>query len=151
MLEILPHAAGPPEHIHENFEERFTVREGEINILINGEKKTLRAGETISVPPMTPHKPFNETDRIAVIQSDQDTNSLPAEFGYYLSQMYPIMDREVGDLEMIMQLSAFGNEMDTWLANGPPIIVQRAMRILMEPTARLLGYKNYYPEHRPHR
>ena len=150
-LEILPHAAGPPEHIHEGFEERFTVREGEISILINGEKRTLRAGETISVPPMTPHKPLNETDRTAVIQSDQDTDSLPVEFGYYLSQIYPIMDKEGGDLEMIMQLSAFGNEMDTWLANGPPIVAQKAMRILLEPTARLLGYKKYYPEYGPPR
>ncbi len=147
-LEILPHAAGPPEHIHEAFEERFTVREGEVNILVNGEKKTLKPGETVTIPPMTPHKPFNETDRTAVIQSDQDLDSLPVQFGYFLSQMYPIMDREGGNLDLIMQLSVFGNEMDSWLV-GPPIIFQKTMRILLEPTARLLGYKKYYPEFRP--
>ena len=62
-LEIMPHAGGPPEHLHENFEERFTVREGTVSVLVNGEKKTLRAGESLTIPPMTPHRPFNEQIR----------------------------------------------------------------------------------------
>jgi mannose-6-phosphate isomerase-like protein (cupin superfamily) len=150
-LEIMPHAGGPPEHLHESFEERFTVKEGTVSFLIGGEKKTLGPGESISIPPMTAHKPFNETDQIAVVQSDKDIHSLPIQFGYFLSQMYPVMDQEGGILEMVMQLSVFGTEMDSWLASGPPLPVQKAMRILLEPTARLLGYRNYYPEYHPRR
>jgi mannose-6-phosphate isomerase-like protein (cupin superfamily) len=150
-LEIMPHAAGPPEHVHESFEEKFTVKEGRVSFLVGGEKKVLGSGESMTIPPMTPHKPFNETDQIAVVQSDEDVRSLPIQFGYYLSQMYPIMDKEGGNLDMILQLSAFGNGMDSWLAGGLPIAIQKAMRVGLEPTARLLGYNSYYPEHRPRR
>jgi quercetin dioxygenase-like cupin family protein len=149
-LEIMPHATGPPEHVHESFEEKFRVKEGRISFLVGGEKKVLGPGESMTIPPMTAHKPFNETDQIAVVQSD-DVRSLPIEFGYYLSKMYPIMDKEGGNLGILLQLSAFGNGMDSWFVGGPPIAIQKAMRIALEPTARLLGYKSYYPEHRPHR
>ena len=62
-LEVAPGAAGPPEHMHESFEERFTVKSGTLSILVNGEKRTVRAGETLAIPPKTRHKPFNETKR----------------------------------------------------------------------------------------
>jgi hypothetical protein len=50
-----------------------------------------------------------------------------------------------------MQLSVYGDDADSWIAAGPPLGVQKAMRIVMAPTARLLGYKNYYEEYRPPR
>ena len=62
-LEVLPRAAGPPEHFHEAFEEKFTVKSGTLSILVNGEKRTLKAGETITIPPMTRHKPLMKQAR----------------------------------------------------------------------------------------
>jgi mannose-6-phosphate isomerase-like protein (cupin superfamily) len=53
-LEIAPHAPGPPEHLHEDFEEKFTVREGTVSLLVNGEKRTLQAGDSFTVGRMTP-------------------------------------------------------------------------------------------------
>jgi hypothetical protein len=52
------------------------------------------------------------------------------------------------ELSMLLQLSVYGSEMDAWLADGPPVSVQKAMRFLLAPTARLLGYRNYYEEYR---
>jgi mannose-6-phosphate isomerase-like protein (cupin superfamily) len=149
-LEIAPQAAGPPEHVHLDFDEKFTVREGVVSLLVNGEKRVLQAGESFTVPKMTPHKPFNETARVAVIQSDTDTKSIPIEFAYYLTQMYPVMDRREGTMPTLLQLSAFGNRMDTWIP-GSPITAQRMLRTILAPTARLLGYRTHYDEHRPAR
>jgi uncharacterized RmlC-like cupin family protein len=149
-LEVAPYAAGPPEHFHEDFAETFTVKSGTLSVMVNGEKRTVRAGETVSVPPMTPHKPFNETGETVVVESDEP-RSIPAKFGYVLSQLYGFMDRyENGPStpQMLMQLSVFGDDADAWLADGPPLLVQKAMRVVMAPTARLLGYKNYYEEFR---
>lgn len=152
-LEVAPYAPGPPEHFHEAFEETFTVKSGTVSILINGEKRTLKAGETITVPPMTRHKPFNETGETVVIESE-DRKTLPIQFGYILSQLYGFMD----DLpngpttpQMLMQLSVYGNDADSWIADGPPLAIQKAMRVVMAPTARLLGYRRYYKEHKPTR
>ena len=152
-LEALPHAPGPPEHFHEAFEEKFTVKSGTLSILFNGEKRTLKAGETISIPPMTRHKPFNETSETVVVEGD-DPKTLPVQFGYILSQLYCVMDTYpnfIGTPQMLMQLSVYGDDADSWIADGPPLPVQKAMRTVMAPTARLLGYSNYYEQFKPGR
>jgi len=150
-LEVLPHAPGPPEHFHEAFEEKFTVKSGTLSILVNGEKRTLKAGETISIPPMTKHKPFNETAETVVVESE-DPKTLPVQFGYILSQVYGVMDgypNGIGTPQMLMQFSVYGNDADSWIADGPPLPVQKAMRTVIAPTARLLGYQNYYEKFKP--
>jgi len=152
-LEILPNSPGPPEHFHEEFTENFTVKSGTLSILINGDKRTLRAGEPISIPPMTNHKPFNETNETVIVESD-DPKSLPVKFGYFLSQIYGFMDiHDNGPnvTQMLLQLSVYGDDADSWIAGGPPLAVQKVMRVAMEPTARLVGYRNYYEQYRPSR
>jgi uncharacterized RmlC-like cupin family protein len=150
-LEVAPGAAGPPEHFHENFEERFTVVSGTLSILLNGEKRMLRAGETLVIPPMTRHKPFNETNETVIVQGD-NPKILPLKFGYALSQLYGFMDQYPDGpsvRQMLMQLSVYGNDADTWIADGPSLNMQKALRVMMAPTAHLLGYKNYYEEYKP--
>ncbi len=152
-LDVAPYAPGPPEHFHEAFAETFTVRSGTMSILVNGEKRTLRAGETITIPPMTKHKPFNETGEAVVVESD-DPKTLPVEFGYILTQLYGFMDRYPDGPSvpnMLMQFSVYGDLADSYIADGPPLRVQKALRVAMAPTARLLGYSNQYQKYRPHR
>lgn len=150
-LEGNPKAFGPPVHIHENFDETFTVKEGELSLLVNGEKKTLKAGESFTIPRGTPHKPFNDTDRRVIVESDENVKTMTAEFAYHLSQVYPFVD-SLGEnpnaFKVLLQFSVYGDEMDGWMADGPPIKVEKTMRYLLAPTARLLGYKNYYEEYR---
>jgi len=144
-LAIRPQAPGPPVHLHENFEESFTVKQGTLSIEVNGQVRTLKPGETIRIPRLTPHRPFNETDETVIVESDDDRKSIPDKFAYYLSQLYPFVDKlgkNPGNFPVIMQFSVYGDDMDTWIADGPPIFVQKSMRFLLAPTARLLGYKN---------
>ncbi len=151
QLVVVPNAPGPPEHFHEAFTETCTVKSGTLSILVNGEKRTLRTGETISVPPMIKHKPFNETSEPVIVEREDD-KTLPVEFGYHLSQLYGFMDSRPNGpnmLQMFMQLSVYGTEADSYIADGPSLGVQKTMRIMMAPTARLLSYKNYYEEFSP--
>jgi glyoxylate utilization-related uncharacterized protein len=46
----------PPTHLHPRQEERFEVLEGEINVLLDGQRRTLGTGDTLLVPPGTPHQ-----------------------------------------------------------------------------------------------
>jgi glyoxylate utilization-related uncharacterized protein len=46
----------PPTHLHPKQEERFEVLEGEINVLLDGERRALRQGDTLTIPPGTPHR-----------------------------------------------------------------------------------------------
>jgi glyoxylate utilization-related uncharacterized protein len=50
----------PPPHLHPSQEERFEVLEGEINVLLDGERRTLQKGDTLLVPAGTPHQMWAE-------------------------------------------------------------------------------------------
>jgi quercetin dioxygenase-like cupin family protein len=50
----IPPGGGPPPHRHD-FEESFTVLEGEIEATFRGEKSTLHTGQTVSIPANAPH------------------------------------------------------------------------------------------------
>lgn len=141
-VEMQAFAAGPPEHIHETFDEIFRVEKGTATILVNGEKKILKAGESLLIPKGTPHKPFNETNEIVVLD-DPTTQiaTMPACFAHGLSTLYPEMDK-IGDMRSpknLLALAAQGNGFDTWSSQAP-IPAQKLIRWLLGPTARLMGY-----------
>jgi quercetin dioxygenase-like cupin family protein len=57
----VPPGGGPPPHRHD-FEEMFTVLDGEVLVTFRGQTVTARAGETINVPANAPHSFTNATD-----------------------------------------------------------------------------------------
>jgi len=56
----VPPGGGPPPHRHD-FEEVFTVLEGEIEAVFRGAKQIVRAGETIGIPANAPHQFHNSS------------------------------------------------------------------------------------------
>ena len=57
----VPPGGGPPPHRHD-FEEMFTVLDGEVRVTFRGETLVARAGETINVPANAPHSFTNASD-----------------------------------------------------------------------------------------
>ena len=53
---------GPPLHYHNAFSEKFEVIEGTLYLQIGKDRKVLKQGDAITVPPKTPHKFYNPTD-----------------------------------------------------------------------------------------
>ena len=51
---LIPPGGGPPPHRHD-FEESFTLLEGQIEAVFRGQKLVLHAGETIHIPANAPH------------------------------------------------------------------------------------------------
>jgi len=60
----IPPGGGPPPHRHD-FEESFTLLEGEIEATFRGEKSTVRTGETLSIPANAPHSFTNASTQAA--------------------------------------------------------------------------------------
>jgi quercetin dioxygenase-like cupin family protein len=60
----VPPGGGPPPHRHD-FEEAFTVLDGEIEVTFRGQTSVVRAGETVNVPANAPHYFHNASDRFA--------------------------------------------------------------------------------------
>ena len=51
---LVPDGGGPPPHRHD-FEEMFTLLEGELEFTFRGKSQTVRAGSTVNVPANAPH------------------------------------------------------------------------------------------------
>jgi quercetin dioxygenase-like cupin family protein len=60
----VPPGGGPPSHRHD-FEESFTILEGEIEATFRGQKSLVRKGQTISIPANAPHSFRNMSTRPA--------------------------------------------------------------------------------------
>ncbi|PYK83343.1 MAG: cupin domain-containing protein [Verrucomicrobia bacterium] len=61
---LVPPGGGPPPHRHD-FEEMFTILEGEIEVTFRGNKSVVRAGETANIPANAPHQFRNSSERSA--------------------------------------------------------------------------------------
>jgi quercetin dioxygenase-like cupin family protein len=60
----IPPGGGPPPHRHD-FEEMFTILDGEIELTFRGVSSVAKEGETINVPANAPHAFRNVSDRPA--------------------------------------------------------------------------------------
>jgi len=58
----VPAGGGPPPHRHD-FEEMFTVLDGEVLLTFRGQQSVARAGETVNVPANAPHAFTNASGR----------------------------------------------------------------------------------------
>src|SRR6202045_5272687 len=58
----LPPGGGPPPHRHD-FDEAFILLDGELQATFRGEKRIVRAGETIHTPANAPHQFHNASSK----------------------------------------------------------------------------------------
>jgi quercetin dioxygenase-like cupin family protein len=61
---LVPPGGGPPPHRHD-FEEMFTVLDGEIELTFRGEAHRASAGSTVNIPANAPHSFKNRSDKTA--------------------------------------------------------------------------------------
>lgn len=52
---------GPPPHLHNSYKESFLIIEGEMEFMLNGEIKTVKAGGSVDIPPNTLHTFVNKS------------------------------------------------------------------------------------------
>jgi mannose-6-phosphate isomerase-like protein (cupin superfamily) len=143
-LLIEPFAGGPPKHIHSDFDEIFEIENGELSFWVDGKIVKLHPGEKLHIAKGTPHQPFNQTaDTIRV----KGSVAFPEKFAFCLKQVYAVMDSQPGfenSPKAPLQLALLSTEgFDSYLAEGPPVFVQKAVFFFITPLARLLGFKSY--------
>jgi quercetin dioxygenase-like cupin family protein len=61
---FVPPGGGPPPHRHD-FEETFSLLEGELELVFRGAKQKVRAGETVHIPANAPHQFHNSSNQPA--------------------------------------------------------------------------------------
>jgi quercetin dioxygenase-like cupin family protein len=84
---FVPPNGGPPPHRHD-FEETFTLLDGELEAAFRGEKRTVRAGDTIHIPANAPHQFHNvscKPARMLCICAPAGQETFFREFGAVVS------------------------------------------------------------------
>ena len=151
-LTLDPHAAGPPEHVHARFAERFHVASGSVQVELEGGSRTLGAGEELLVPPGARHRLWNPSTAAAVVDGPQDAaHALPRRFGLFLTQAYGLFDEapeRARPPRALLQMSFWSPLFDVWLP-GPPLVAQRLLFALVRPLAFALGYRPWYGRFAP--
>jgi mannose-6-phosphate isomerase-like protein (cupin superfamily) len=147
---VAPRAPGPPAHVHRTFAETFTVESGELAILLDDRTVRLRAGESYRIGPGVTHRPFNPTDREAVIGGPSP--AMPQSLGACLVQVYHFLDAAQGRIGPALGLRvAAMDPMCDAHTPGVPLVASETLKWVVLPFARLIGYRNYYPELALHR
>ena len=80
---LIPPGSGPPPHRHD-FEETFSLLEGELELKFRGAKQTLRAGESVNIPANASpqfHNASNQPARMLCICSPAGQEEFFAEVG----------------------------------------------------------------------
>jgi mannose-6-phosphate isomerase-like protein (cupin superfamily) len=132
-----------PDHLHPRQQERLEVRSGSMAVRIRGEERVLQPGESVVVPPGTPHSWWNPgmvpvhllTDFRPALQTDGFFETL---FG--LARDGKLNERGIPNF---WQISVLVPPFDMYLSR-PPLPLQRLVLGLVAPTARLLGYRATY-------
>jgi quercetin dioxygenase-like cupin family protein len=141
-----PGAAAPPDHVHPRQEERFETVSGVLRARVGGEERSLGAGETMVVPPGTPHTWW--------IDGQEDVHVL-VEFRpalnteTFFETMYGLArDGKVGEngVPPFLQTAVISSAYEIYLPR-PPIAMQKALFALLVPVGKLMGYRPTYPEY----
>lgn len=140
---IDPHGAVPFEHVHTKSEEYFSVLDGVLTLTVAGETQQLGSGESAVVPPGTPHQIFNDTEQpVHLIAGARP--ALHLDLCMLQIHMFMLDQKEISPLPLLAFIATAPVHCDSYPA-GPPIVFLQAVRILIAPAARILGFRGFDP------
>lgn len=134
----------PKPHIHLYQDETFVIVSGELTLMENGREFVLGPGASHTIAKGVPHQPFNRGDepviaRVRITPAGRMDLMLAQVHGFLTEKATPR-----NEWEWFMQAMLYSAYYGTYLAR-PPVAVQKVLSFLVAPTARLLGYRSWYP------
>lgn len=142
---VAPGGFVPLAHRHRVQEEHFRVLSGSIGCRIGrGKGMSISSGETLTLPPNTPHIWWNDgqCDAIALVELR------PAlDFDVFLETLFGLAREARTDSRGnpgLLQSAALARRYECYLAS-PPVSIQRAGVALLSLVAGCLGYRASYP------
>lgn len=142
-----PSPSRPPNHYHPGQEERFEVLAGELRALIGGEERTLGEGETLLIPPGTPHTMWAEAEGVRVNWQTRPALDTETFFETISGLSRDAKTGEKGTPNLLQAAVIAQSYADEFRLARPPWLVQRLLFAVLAPLGRLLGYRASYPEY----
>ena len=139
-----------PSHFHPTQQETFTGVSGEFVVEIGGERRTIRPGDTVVIPPRTPHGfgPAREASQLLV--TVRPALRLDDYFRVFLglSRDRTIMAPARGIprplLQVAIVMDRFAPEV---AAGGMPLALQRVVFRALAALGRWRGYRSSFEEY----
>ena len=133
----------PPEHVHPRQEERFEVISGSLGVRAAGRDQVLSAGESVAVPPGTPHTIWNagegETHLLVEFRPALQTETF-FETMFALARNGKTNDQgHPGVLQFAAGAFTYG-----MYVTRPPVFFQKAVFAVLGPLVRVLGYRPHH-------
>jgi mannose-6-phosphate isomerase-like protein (cupin superfamily) len=131
-------------HIHPKADEEFTVRSGRLAVVIDGERRSLGPGETITVPRGKAHFFVNahEGDTEVALRFRPAQNHLRFFLAFTMAtQTNPQWFGPKGEPKLLGMALALHTFKDHLYVAGPPIWLQKLLFAALSPLARLVGYR----------
>ncbi len=145
-LTALPGARVVGEHLHPALHESFSVEEGELTVLRDGQKSVLHAGERADIQPGVWHDWWNECEvdaivRVEITPGERFVHMIETLFG--LAREGHVNKRGMPHpLQLALTATQFS---DVFVLRKPPAAVQRLLFGALAPIARRRGYGGTYP------
>jgi quercetin dioxygenase-like cupin family protein len=135
-----PTGEDEPMHVHPRQESRVQVRAGTLRFVINGHVREVGRGESLTIPPGTPHMFGNHSGEEAHSIAEFRPALRIVEFFEYLFALGArgqLDDRGMPSLlELAVSAPAFADEIRV---TTPPWAVQRVIFAILAPIARRRG------------
>lgn len=135
-----------PLHIHLKCEERFEVVHGKLGVMLDGERRVLKVGESVTILPGTPHTFWNASEgEMRFITEVQPPGDLQTywETVFGLAQEGKVNANGLPNLLQLAVVAPLADSYDPRL----PIPVTKALVTMLGGIGRLLGYKDRYPQY----
>ena len=135
-----------PLHMHLKCTERFEVVEGQLGVILDGERRVLGMGEQQLILPGTPHTFWNAGDsELRFITDVRPAGELQT---YWETVFGLAADGKVNAKGMpnLLQLAVVAPKADSYDPHVP-IILTKLLVFILGGIGRLLGYKAKYPQY----
>ncbi|MGN6868062.1 MAG: cupin domain-containing protein [Solirubrobacteraceae bacterium] len=144
-MTALPGARVVGEHLHPALHEHFSVLQGELTVVRDGQRSTLGAGESAHIEPGMWHDWFNAADVDAVVRVEVT----PGErFAHMIETLFGLAREgyvNAKGMPSLLQLALTAQEFsDVIVFRKPPPAVQRVVFGAMGAIARRRGYRATY-------
>lgn len=133
----------PPEHYHPVQTERFEVLAGVLEVVLEGERFTLEAGQVLEIRPMQRHQMWNAGEEEAKVRWETWPAQRTAEFFETLAELSEEGKPLTSGSPPLLQMAVLMAEYDAELRlTRPSRLIQRALIGVMAPMGWLLGYRS---------
>jgi mannose-6-phosphate isomerase-like protein (cupin superfamily) len=138
--------AVPIDHVHPHQDETWAAVDGMIHVWVRGKLLALQPGEQFTVPAGTPHRAYNPSRdagagaRVEFVPAGKG-DLLPIQFLGYLGD-----GPRKNVVKQLLQMSLMAPRYDIYPA-VLPVWIQNVLYLAIAPTARLFGYRSFYPEY----